>query len=175
MKSRSFFVYVIVKSLIFLALFVILHFAYSWLPQPWVAVFSGTDESFFQHAKMGFIAYSLLSLGEFLIFRKRIANFDGFVFSRMISAVISPWVMFLTWYLVPALAGKPLPVSLEIVYAIAMTLLLGIVLAIIERDVEKVRFSAIAKALILLLYISSWALFIAFTFKLPWADFFRES
>lgn len=175
MKSRSFFVYLVVKSLIFLVLFVILHFAYDWLHQPWLAAFSGTDESFFQHAKMGFIAYSLLSLGEFLIFRKRIGNLSGFAFSRMVSAVISPWVMFLTWYLVPAVVGKPLPNSLEIVYAIAMTLLLGILLIIIERDVEKVHFSVAARVVILLLYASSWALFIAFTFKLPWADFFRES
>jgi hypothetical protein len=158
MKHKSFVGYLLLKSLIFLLVFTVLHFAYDWLHQPWVAVFSGTDESFFQHAKMGFISYSLISLVEFFILRKRINSTTGFIFSRMLSAIISPWVMFLTWYILPAIIGKALPTGLEIGYALFMTLLLGSLLILLERDTEKIEYSAAGRIIIGLLYISSWFL-----------------
>jgi hypothetical protein len=46
--------HIIIKIVIFWVLFLILHFSYDWVKRPIVAVFSGTNESFMQHAKIAF-------------------------------------------------------------------------------------------------------------------------
>ncbi len=48
--------------------FLILHFLYDWLPILPVALFSGVSEAVFQHAKIAFYVYLLVSLIEILIF-----------------------------------------------------------------------------------------------------------
>jgi hypothetical protein len=164
----------VVKTVGFLALFVLFHFSYDFFPGRGTAVFSATSEAFFQHQKIGFISYAVASVLEFAATRKRTAAREGFLFSRMLSCVFLPWMMFLIWYLAPAFYGRPMPTDgLEILYGVLMTLVVGVMSVLLEREVEGLRFSKPLRFVIIILFLSSMILFPWFTFRLPWADFFR--
>ncbi len=79
----------LMKAGIFLVMFSLLHFLYDWLPVPLMAVFASTDESFLQHAKIGFWAYACVSAGELLVFNKRISNKSDAVFARLLATYCS--------------------------------------------------------------------------------------
>jgi hypothetical protein len=172
-SSRSF--WLLVKALAFLAVFVVLHFAYDWVPTPLVAVFSGTNESFVQHAKIGFWSYSLLSMGEYLVRRKHISRMGSLACSRLLSTIFLPWAMFLLWYSAPELIGRLPGRTADIVYSNVITVVLVLLLGVLEWDTERVVYSGAARAILIALYLLSAALLVAFTFRapIPWADFFQ--
>lgn len=161
------------KALVFQVLFVFLHFAYDWFPNQLVAVFSGTSEAFVQHAKIGFWAYSLACLLEYALRRKRLIAVGGFVLARLLACVMLPWLMFLLWYVVPSFRGPMPSVALEIIYANLVTFAVGVITVLLERDFDRVAFSPAVRGVIALLYLLSAVLLTTFTFRLPWADFFR--
>jgi hypothetical protein len=163
----------VVKALAFQLLFVILHFAYAWFPSPVVAVFSGTSEAFVQHAKIGFWAYSLACLLEYALRRKRISSLGSFTLARLLACVMLPWIMFLLWYIAPSFRGPMSTGTLEIIYANIVTFGVGLAAATLERDLERVAFSPAVRGVIMLLYLLSAILLTTYTFRLPWADFFR--
>jgi hypothetical protein len=162
------------KALAFQLLFVILHFAYDWFPSPVVAAFSGTNEAFVQHAKIGFWAYSLACLLEYALRRKRISSLGSFTSARLLACVMLPWIMFLLWYVVPSFRGPMSTDTLEIIYANIVTFGVGLAAATLERDLDRVSFSLAGRGIIVLLYLLAAVLLTTYTFRLPWADFFRE-
>jgi hypothetical protein len=165
----------LMKALAFLAVFVVLHFAYDWLPSPFVAVFSGTNESFVQHAKIGFWSYSLVCVGEYLVRRKRITTPRQFAGSRLLSTIFLPWTMFLLWYSAPELIGRLPGRTADILYSNIVSVALVLVLGVLEWDSERAAYSRATLVILVALYILSAALLVAFTYRVPvsWADFFR--
>ena len=83
-----------------------------WFPGTISRIFSGIDESVFQHLKLGFWAYALASIGEILIRRRTIGDKGAFAFSRALSVAIVPWLIFLFWYGVAAVFGLQCPTTL---------------------------------------------------------------
>ena len=73
-----------------------------WFPGTISRIFSGIDESVFQHLKLGFWAYALASIGDK----------GAFAFSRALSVAIVPWLIFLFWYGVAAVFGLQCPTTL---------------------------------------------------------------
>lgn len=63
-----------IKSLLYLAIFIILHFEYDLTHWVFLTPFCGINESVFQHLKMVFWAYLLTSLIEWFVVRKNSAN-----------------------------------------------------------------------------------------------------
>jgi hypothetical protein len=162
------------ETIVFQVLFLILHFAYNWIPSPLIALISGTSEGVFQHMKIAFYAYTLLSLGIYLLTRTRMANPSRFFFARLAANIFLPWGVFF-WYIAPAVLGQPMPsVALEIVYANCITLLVGLVFVVLGHEFESVQFSRFIQVSLFVLYILSICLFIAFTFQIPWAGFFFD-
>lgn len=167
-------VHILLKLAIFWALFLVLHFSYQWFPRPVMAVFSATCESLMQHAKIGFFAWSIASLVEYLIWGSGAAGPGGFLSSRLLSSVIMPWIMFIIWYTAPAFYGKPMPtVVAEIIYANIAILMIGAILALLETNLVTVAFTGPITIILGICWVLGMLEMVIFTFRPPWADFFR--
>ncbi len=164
--------YITLKSFIFMVLFAILHYLYTLSPNPFFQIISGTDESVFQHLKMGFIGYLLLIGIDYLIIRKRVENKQSFIFSRLISSLLVPWIIFIVWYLVPAFAGDHLPLARELTWALFVVLITGIFASLIDENTEKIEYNLAIKIVIVILVVISIIIFVWFSFELPWIDVF---
>lgn len=163
------------KVLAFWGIFLVFYGLYKAFPIFPLSIFCGIDESNFQHYKATFFALALLDVIEYLVYRKRIQNKSSFWYSRLAAAIFAPWVVFLLWYLAPAVYGQMPTVWLEIVYANVMTILAGFVVFTFESDLNRMKFSKNLKIVLWMLLGISIFLFMIFTYvKLPWADVFIE-
>ena len=170
------------KSLIFLVVFSILHFGYEITGWTLLTPFCGVNESVFQHLKMAFWSYLLLTvLIEYPFIRKkiergksdkRIIEIGNFWYSRLLSVIILPWIMLIIWYLLPALYGKAESLLVDLVWAVAVTYLSCFFVGYLEKETEKIEFKLSTKYIILFLVFISGFLFVWFTYKLPWIDLF---
>ncbi|MHA1952983.1 MAG: DUF6512 family protein [Candidatus Heimdallarchaeaceae archaeon] len=164
--------YIALKSFIFMVLFAILHYLYYLSPNPFFQIISGIDESVFQHLKMGFIAYLLLIGIDYLIIRKRVEFKQSFLFSRLISSLLVPWIIFAVWYLVPAFVGDHIGFARELTWALVVVLLTGVAVSLIDENTEKIEYNLEIKIVIGILVVISLIIFIWFSFELPWIDVF---
>ncbi len=167
--------FIALKSFIFVAFFAILHFLYTVVHQNvFFQAIAGTDESVFQHLKLGFFAYLLLIGVEYLIKRKKVENVNSFVFSRLISSLLVPWIIFVVWYIVPAFVGHEIGLARELAWALVVVFLTGIMAAILDENTEKIEFNLSIKIIIIFLIVVSFIIFIWFSFELPWLDVFEK-
>lgn len=165
----------ILKTLGFWAIFMALYFAYKYFPNPFLAIFCGITESNFQHFKAAFFSWIFLNIIEYAIQRRKIDDRETYFYSRMGTATLLPWFVFILWYLAPAFYGKMPNISLEIVYANIITVIVGIFGVIFERGLAQVRYFGELKVVFWTLFLASLSLYLIFTFvKLPWADVFVE-
>lgn len=160
----------LLKIFFFWVLFVLLHYAYDWFGHPALSLISQTRETFFQHAKIGLFAYSIVSGGE-LWLRGRLVG--RYIWSRMLSTLLLPWIMFVLYYTGPAIYGRPMPSIIgEIVYANTVLLAVVVTLAILERSMDQAAFTRPAQAATVLLFVLAVAEMVIFSYRLPWAPFF---
>jgi hypothetical protein len=155
-----------------MVLFAILHYLYTLSPNPFFQIISGTDESVFQHLKMGFFGYLLLIGIDYLIIRKRVENKQSFIISRLISSLLVPWIIFIVWYLVPAIVGHELGFGRELAWALVVVFITGLFAALIDENTEKFEYNFEIKIVIGILVLISLVIFIWFSFELPWIDVF---
>jgi len=172
------------KALIFLFVFLMLHFGYELTDWTFLTPFCGTNESVFQHLKMAFWSYLLLTvLIEYPFIRKKIekrkANktiivIGNFWYSRLLSVIMLPWIMLIVWYLLPAVYGKAESLLVDLIWVIAVTYLSCFFVGYIEKETEKIEFRLSTKYIILFLVLTSGFLFVWFTYKLPGVDLFTN-
>jgi len=166
---------VYIKGLSFWGIFLLLYFAYKNFPVMPLKIICAVTESNFQHYKASFFSWLILCLSEFVLIRKKIGDREVWFYSRICTATIIPWFVFVLWYLGPALYGKMPSIPLEILYANIITLLVGFTGAIFEQGLSHITYFRELKAVILVLCVSSVILYMTFTFvNLPWADVFIE-
>lgn len=159
----------------FWAAFLLLHYAYDWAPILPFRLLSGVDESIFQHMKIGFYAYLLVSILEYLISRKRLpVSSDAFAFSRLLVTVLVPWFMFVLWFMAPAYYGELPNDLLEILYANVIMVFLGFCAVAVEQGFETAAYSRTLKGVIVALFLISVSHYTIFTFRLPWCDVFAD-
>lgn len=165
-----------VKGLLFWVTFLVLYALRKIAPIIPITLFTGVDESNFQHYKGTFFAYLIISLIEFLIFRKKVENKGTYWYARLMAAVFAPWLVFLVWYLMPALlGGEALPnMGLEILFGNIATLIVGMLAVIFERGFETIIYGKSLKAVIWVMFVVSILVYTLLTFNLPWADVFTE-
>ncbi len=164
---------ILLKALIYLVFFSILHFAYDLAGWTFLKPFSGIDESVFQHLKMAFWAYLLASLVEYPFFKKKRKSYESFWYPRFFAATVVPWTIFLVYFLGPAVAGKFQASYLELTWAILVSYFSGLAGGLIEGHLEQQRLTFCFKAVIIFLALVSAILYITFTYSLPWLDMFR--
>ncbi|MGC8778072.1 MAG: hypothetical protein ACP5Q4_05290 [Candidatus Caldatribacteriaceae bacterium] len=161
------------KAFLYLGIYSMLHFGYEITQIPFLKPIFGTSESVFEHLKMGFFAYLFASLGEYLWIPRR-SREPNFFFARVLSTLLVPWVIFVVWYLGPALWGEAPSLSLELSWALGVTFFSGMAGSTLEKEVERVRFSQGTQFLLCFLFGISAFLFVRFTYILPWIDVFTR-
>lgn len=163
------------KGWLYWIIFLLLYLVYKFIPLSPLKVICGISESNFQHYKASFFSWIIVSLGEYLWMHQRIQDRQVFLYSRLVTATIIPWFVFIMWYLGIAIFGRLPSIPLEIVYANIITIIVGIFATIFEKGVSRITYPRELKTIILILFFSSLVLYMVFTFgKLPWADVFIE-
>lgn len=94
------------KALAFWAVFIVLYLLYRFFPVFPLSIICGITESNFQHYKAGFFSYLIVNAIEYIWNRRKIQEYDRFIFSRMLATVFLPWIIFLLWYLAPAIIQR---------------------------------------------------------------------
>lgn len=166
--------YLYLRGLLFLAIFLILHYAYDWFPNFFFQIFSGINESNYQHWKIGFYSYVILSLIESALFQRSLDNKSQFVYTHLMGAILIPWMIFMLWYIAPALLGQFTRVWVEILYANIVTYASILMISKLEVTLLPVTFSRSVKIGLWLLFCILIMEFTIFTFRLPWVDVFAE-
>ncbi|OLS14588.1 MAG: hypothetical protein RBG13Loki_1779 [Promethearchaeota archaeon CR_4] len=164
--------YYLWKGLVFLGIFSIVHFIYDWLEYPAVLIIGAADESVFSHMKMAFWSYLFVLVIEYAYFRKDLTNKRGFIFARIISSTIIPWVEILIWYIVPAIAKAEIPLPLELTWSFSILFVAVLLLGGLEREWQQGTYPKYALISVLVLLGLSLFFFTAFTFEKPWIDIF---
>lgn len=163
-----------VKAGVFWAVFLALHFGYKSLPLEPLKLISPINESIFQHMKAGFFTYLIVCGVEYATRGRRAAGQHRYWFARLAAALLAPWLVFILWYIAPAVYGRLPGVAPEIIYSNIITLIVGLFAATFEGGFEQIEYSYSLKAVILSLCAIAAGLFVIFTYELPWADVFIE-
>ena len=162
----------LVKVLILHVIFMLFHYLYDWFPNGFTAIFSGINESVYQHMKICFFTYILFALIEFLIVRKSIKKADQYFFSRLFSITYFPLVMLVIYLIGPLVFGHIESMLFEIVFANIALIASSLTTLIVEKQVEGSKPSTAFKVVIIILFVLSFAQFVVFTQELPWFDIF---
>lgn len=162
--------YIYIRSVIFLVIFIILHYTYDWFPNIVFQIFSGTNESVFQHMKIGFYSYLILVVLEFVIFRKDISNRGSYWFSRIFSLLIYSWIMFVIFFFSRVIYPSEMHFIAEIIVAQIATYVSVLILGFMEIEIAKIEFGKRMKIILILLLVLLIIEFTAFSFYLPWHD-----
>ncbi len=160
------------KSLLFLAIFSVLHFGYDLTHWALLTPVCGTSESVFQHLKMAFWAYLLSSAIEYFALRGKLSKREAFWYPRLLSATIVPWFAMLIWYLVPALSGKVVSVTLEVLWSIFASYAAAVAGGIVEKNIGEGAVSLDFRVVVVVLAIVSVFFYVWFSYRTPWVDFF---
>jgi hypothetical protein len=162
------------KALAFWGVFLTLYAVYKFFPIFPLSLICGVTESNFQHYKAGFFSYLIVNLVEYAWNHRKITDRESFIFSRLSATIFLPWIIFLLWYIAPALIGRWPNNVLEIVYANVITFVVGLFTVILESGLESVPYNRSLKVVLVTLFLASIMIYIVFTFRLPWADVFVE-
>jgi len=162
----------LVKIILIHIIFMLLHYLYDWYPNDSTAIFSGINESVYQHMKIGFFAYLSFVLIEFLLTRKHISTVSSYAYSRLFSATYLPLVMMVIYLSGPLLFGQFESVISEVIFANIALLATSFTTLVIENQIEKSKPGYLLRFVIIILFILSFIEFIMFTFRLPWFDIF---
>lgn len=165
--------FLLLRGLIFLAFYALLHFLYELAPNPFFYAIAGTSESVFQHMKIGFFAFLLFIGVDYLIYRKKIENKTSFIFSRFIGSILIGWLLMFIWYMIPAIYNQKFEsLAPELSLAMIVTYLSGIIAIIFVENFEKIEYKLSFKIIIGLLIIVLLVFYIVFSFITPWLDVF---
>ncbi|MDK2865283.1 MAG: hypothetical protein PWP37_1475 [Thermotogota bacterium] len=160
------------KALLFLGIYAVLHFGYELTGWRFLIPFCGVDESVFEHLKIGFWAYFLTNVLEYVVSRKR--RNGAWWFSRLFSGTLLPWFIVIVWYMVPVFFGHVESLVVELIWAFFVTFISGVFSIVVERNIEKRPLTASFVSVIILLFAVSIVFFTAFSFEKPWVDLFVE-
>ncbi len=155
-----------IKFLAGFVLYLFFHQINSILPGSLVGTILGEGiSSVYAHMKMLFYAYLVLSLIDFFRFRK-----DGlpvsFFYARMLILSAVPWMMIAIYYAVEA-AGIFLPRTIDLTWAILMTLF-GLYFSIrLEEPLDGMELRPALKSLIVIAFLGALITYIGFSFHVP--------
>jgi len=149
------------------ALFLVLHFSYETFPNALFKIIGEDGETTFFHMKMLFFAYVFVTVVEFLVRRASLPSVQSFVFSRMLIAVIYPWLTITMWFAAEALGIHVPVIPWEIVYANVITVI-GIYMAVrMEELFAETSFRSSLRLLIATTFAAAALSYVSFSLKVP--------
>ena len=161
-----------IKALIVQITFLIMHYLYDFFPNGFTRIISGTSEAVFEHMKIAFFSYGLVSLVEFLSNRKKMVGHPGYGFARLTSTLFYCWPMFILFFAPPAYYGKYGTDLAEIISANIILYLTSLIAILLERHLEKVTFSKEFKIAMIGCFVILLSLFVIYSHRSPWFDVF---
>lgn len=159
-----------IKVLVFYVSFMLLHYLYDWFPSTFTMIFSGINESVYQHMKIAFFVSIFTSTIEYLTIKKAIQSRSRFFISRIFTTTYLPLLMMVIFLICPLLFGKIETIAGEIVWANIALIATAIFSFEIEKHFEKSDPSKFLYVIVIFLFLISLVQFIVFTFDLPWFD-----
>jgi len=162
---------IFLKSLCLHAIFLVLHYTYDFFPGLLSSIFSGINESVFQHMKIAFFSIMLAS-GIEILREKGNPNLHNRVYIHLLSAVFYPWFIFLFFYIPPVLFGKYTSMLTEIVSANIILLISSLTAITFETEFSHFKTTRVFKILSIILFSISGFLYTYYTFNTPWFDVF---
>jgi len=120
--------------------------------------------------KTGFYTYIILTVIEFFIFKKKITNNTQFLFSRVFSMVLYPFLIFLFFLFTRVVYPWQMHFVVEIISAQIVVYISVLFLGFLEVDIAKLEFGKRLRVLLLILIVLLIIEFTAFSFYLPWHD-----
>ena len=124
-------------------------------------------ETNYFHMKMLFFAYIFTSIVEYFIKRKSLISHQNFVYTRMLIAVVYPWMTITVFFLSEAITGDMLAMPWEIIYANVITVF-GIYVALrLEEALDVIEFRPALAASILTIFFIALFTYVVFTFNTP--------
>jgi hypothetical protein len=146
--------------------FLLLHFSYETFPSLFFRIIAEANETVFFHMKMLFVAYSAVSIVEFVLRRTLLKSTSTFLASRALIAVAYPWLTITFWFLAWAF-NVQLPLFWELIYANIM-IMLGIYLALrMEELFNDMEFRPAIKWMILLVFVVAVFVYVSFSLNPP--------
>ncbi len=122
---------------------------------------------------MAFYSYLILTIIEFIVFRKEIDDPKKFIFSHLLSAIILPWLIFIL-FLIAAMFFGERNFIIEIIHANIILYLTALSISLFELEFKEIEFSKRFNWLILIFFVILIMEFTIFTFNLPWHDIFAN-
>ena len=118
--------------------------------------------------KMLFFAYLFTTIVEYFLCRKKLIDPLSFVYSRMLVAVIFPWLTISLWFSSQALGIEIVPIiPWEIIYSNIITLI-GVYFAVrADEALEGVEYRSSFRNLIILFFATALLGYISFSFNTP--------
>lgn len=163
---------ILLKALFTQIVFLILHYSYDFFPNPIIALFSGISEAVFQHMKIGFYSYGLVSLVEFILNRDKASDLANYGFARIAGSVYYCWPMFILFFTPPAFYGQYSTILAEIISANIILYLTSVVVIILENQFQSTNQSREFRWTVIILFFLLVSLFTIFSFRNPWFDVF---
>ena len=163
---------IVMKMVVYQIAFLLLHYAYDWFPNNLTKIFSGIDESIFQHMKVAFFAYILLSILEYFLLRKKIKQPIDYLVVRLFATSFIPWTVFVFFFMAAAYYGEIHNIPVEIIYANIVLLFASFTTITVERHFEKVSPGTAFKVVTTAMFLVSLSYYIIFSYRLPWFDVF---
>jgi hypothetical protein len=163
------------KVVIIWIVFALLHYAYRIFPHPITALIGEKEgaESIFGHVKMNFWTYLIVTIGEFLIFRKKILDLGQFWSTRLLSAVIYPWFALTFWMTGSAIHGGAEPARpVELAFSFIANAFGAYLTVRLEQIFDKVKFRKATQWTIIILFLMALIQYIVFELKTPWWNYF---
>ena len=166
---------VVWKVVIIWVTFALLHFITDWLPSPILAFFGEAEgaETVWGHLKMNFWTYLFVTLGEFILLRKRITSISQFWHTRLLSSVLYPWLSMTFWMTGSALHGGAEPARpIELSFSLLSNVFGAYLVVRLEQVFDQVKFTRSTQWTILFFFLIALIQYVSFELNTPWWEFF---
>jgi hypothetical protein len=152
--------------------FLLLHYSFDWWPNAFTKVFSGIDESVYQHMKIAFFSVLLLVILEYLVTRPSRQNLKTWLTARLFTCSFLPLVMMPIYLSGPLFFGQIESILGEIIFANIALAVTSLISFVTQDHIEKSSPKVLFMILVAVLFLLSAAQYITFTYHLPWFDIF---
>jgi hypothetical protein len=163
---------ILLKAIYIQITFLVLHYLYDFFPNAVTRVISGTSEAVFQHMKIAFFAFGLVSLIEFFVRRNQVDDRVNYAFSLLAANLLYCWPMFILFFAPPAYYGPYELIVTEIVWANIILYSTSVCAVIFEQQFANGILSKEFRGMVSVLWLVLLSLFVIYSNDNPWFDLF---
>ncbi|OHD61005.1 MAG: hypothetical protein A2014_00885 [Spirochaetes bacterium GWF1_49_6] len=160
----------ILKALIVWVCFFLLGFLYGSQPGDITGM-----EIFIRRGIAIFLAAIVAGAVEFLIDRKRITDGQSYLFARMLSAVVIPYIFVMIWIFIPSISGQIILSWLNSFYLFLAAFGAAFFASLLERSLEEIKLQNGLIVLTGFLFILTLVLTALFSIRQPLPEFLTGS